>query len=144
MTAFYWDQQISGWIPKSLKHKELNTCLPLGTYCNKWENSTFAKSIYHIAFDHCCNLTCRPAFHCMASPWSKKSWQGRTLWGYIRQASARVDGGAWSYFLCCTKGCSHPLPMGFYYLGTGKFGDLPPRPKHEIAGCRQLLAFSPA
>jgi uracil-DNA glycosylase len=31
------------------------------------------------------------------------------------------------------------LPMGFCYPGTGKFGDLPPRPECEKAWRRQLL-----
>jgi uracil-DNA glycosylase len=35
------------------------------------------------------------------------------------------------------------LPMGFCYPGTGKSGDLPPRPECEIAWRRQLLAQLP-
>jgi uracil-DNA glycosylase len=36
------------------------------------------------------------------------------------------------------------LPMGFCYPGTGKNGDLPPRPECEVAWRQQVLALMPA
>ena len=35
------------------------------------------------------------------------------------------------------------LPMGFCYPGTGKSGDLPPRPECEVAWRKQLMAYLP-